>query len=293
LRHRASPLSSFLHLTGFSFKIRAQNALEGYGPFGGLEYAQTAYDTKRETQVKWRAMYWPDYNPRKKRRGSLMVPMILFGLLLGVLLGFLSGFLPGESFFGWLNWTPAAAHAPAEAATTITPAQAVVVEEIVVATPVPTIAALSSDKLALAPDFVLPDLFNDSLNRSLVDYSGRPVILNFWASWCVPCKEEMPALQRAYEKNRDAGLIVLGINQTFVDDLDAAREFVYELSLTFPNVRDDTGNTSEGLYGVMGLPTSVFITPDGEIARKQIGQMTDEQIETFSQQLVAGKAIRP
>ena len=103
----------------------------------------------------------------------------------------------------------------------------------------------------------------------------------------------MPALQRAYEKYRDAGLIVLGVNQTFVDDLETARGFVNELSLTFPNVRDDTGNTSEGLYQVMGLPTSVFITPDGQIVHKQIGQMTDEQIESFSRQLIAGEAIKP
>lgn len=237
-------------------------------------------------------MYWPDYNPRKKRRGSLIVPTILLGLLFGVFLGLLSGLLPGGSFFGWLSWTPASAHAPTEA-TTSTPISTVVAAETTVATPVSTIAALSRNKLTLAPEFVLPDLFDESLNRSLVNYSGRPVILNFWASWCVPCKEEMPALQHAYEKNRDAGLVVLGINQTFVDDLDAAREFVNELSLTFPNVRDDTGDTSEGLYRVMGLPTSVLITPDGEIAHKQIGQMTDEQIETFSQQLVAGEAITP
>jgi hypothetical protein len=87
--------------------------------------------------------------------------------------------------------------------------------------------------------------------------------------------------------------VVLGVNQTFVDNLNAAREFVNDLALTFPNVRDDTGNTSERLYQVMGLPTSVFITPDGEIAHKQIGQMTDEQIETFSRQLVAGETIAP
>jgi peroxiredoxin len=103
----------------------------------------------------------------------------------------------------------------------------------------------------------------------------------------------MPALQRAYEKYRAEGLIVLGVNQTFVDDLDAARNFVDELALTFPNARDDTGITSERLYQVIGLPTSVLISPAGEIVHVQIGQMTDEQIETFSQQLVAGGAITP
>ena len=133
----------------------------------------------------------------------------------------------------------------------------------------------------MAPDFVLPDLFDDSLEYGLASYAGRPVILNFWASWCVPCRTEMPALQRAYEEHRDEGLVVLGVNQTFVDNVDAARDFVDELALTFPNVRDDDGNTSEKLYQVMGLPTSVLITAEGEIAHTQIGQMTDEQIQTF------------
>jgi thiol-disulfide isomerase/thioredoxin len=145
----------------------------------------------------------------------------------------------------------------------------------------------------MAPDFVLPDLFDDSLEYSLASNAGRPVILNFWASWCVPCRTEMPALQRGYEEHRDEGLVVLGVNQTFVDNVDAARDFVDELALTFPNVRDDDGNISDKLYQVMGLPTSVFITAEGEIAHTQIGQMSDEQIETFSKRLLTGKTISP
>jgi thiol-disulfide isomerase/thioredoxin len=136
-------------------------------------------------------------------------------------------------------------------------------------------------------------LFNDSLSRRLADYIGQPVVLNFWASWCVPCKEEMPGLQRAYDKYGDEGLVVLGVHQTFVDDLDAARDFVNKLALTFPNVRDETGDVSEGLYQVIGLPTSVFITSEGDIAHKQIGQMTERQIEDFSALLVTGEQITP
>jgi thiol-disulfide isomerase/thioredoxin len=140
---------------------------------------------------------------------------------------------------------------------------------------------------------VLPGLFEDSLEHTLTDYAGRPVILNFWASWCVPCRIEMPALQRVYEEHRDSGLVVLGLNQTYMDNPVAARDFVDELALTFPNVRDDTGNISEALYQVIGLPTSVFITADGEITQRQIGQMTDAQIENFSRQLTTGEAITP
>lgn len=237
-------------------------------------------------------MYRPDHDFRKKRRGSLIAPTIFLGLLLGVLFGVFSGILPVGRLKDWWEWSPVLADEPHES-TTSTQIGNVAAVETAVAAPTPTIAVLSRNKLTLAPEFVLPDLFDDSLSHSLVKYNGQPVILNFWASWCVPCKEEMPALQRAYEKYRDEGLVVLGVNQTYVDGLDEAREFVNELALTFPNVRDDSGNTSERLYRVMGLPTSVFITQDGEIAHKQIGQMTDEQIETFSQQIVAGEAIKP
>jgi thiol-disulfide isomerase/thioredoxin len=237
-------------------------------------------------------MFRPDYDFQKKRKSSLIVPTIFLGLVFGVILGVLFDFLPGRRYFDRLSWTPALAHAPAE--TSIgTPVSTVVIVEKAAVTPASTTAVLSLNDPISVSAFVLPDLFDESLNHSLGSYNGRPVILNFWASWCVPCKEEMPALQRAYEKYRDAGLIVLGVNQTFVDDLETARGFVNELSLTFPNVRDDTGNTSEGLYQVMGLPTSVFITPDGQIVHKQIGQMTDEQIESFSRQLIAGEAIKP
>ncbi len=237
-------------------------------------------------------MYRPDYDFRKKRRGSLIAPTIILGILIGVIFGVLSGILPGGRLKDWWEWSPVLAQEPLESTNSAQTGDVASVETAG-AEPTPTIAALSRNNPTLAPEFVLPDLFDDSLNHGLVKYTGRPVILNFWASWCVPCKEEMPALERTYEKYRDEGLVVLGVNQTFVDDLDAAREFVSELALTFPNVRDDSDNISEGLYRVIGLPTSVFITAEGEIAHKQIGQMTDEQIETFSQQLLAGEAIKP
>lgn len=221
-----------------------------------------------------------------------MVPALFLGLLVGVILGALSGLLPIGKIADLWERSPTLARVSPEANASARESNSGAVESGA-ATPVPTIAALSRNGPISAPEFVLPDLFEESLNRSLDGYRGRPVILNFWASWCVPCKAEMPALQRAFEKYRDDGLVVLGVNQTFIDDLDAARDFVNELALTFPNVRDDTGNTSQRLYQVMGLPTSVLITPDGEIAHRQIGQMTEAQINTFSRQLAAGEAITP
>lgn len=140
-----------------------------------------------------------------------------------------------------------------------------------------------------APEFALPDLFKDAITIELSMYAGRPLVVNFWASWCAPCREEMPALQEMYEQNRDDGLVLLGINQTYMDDLESARNFVKALNLSFPNARDDEGQVSEKAFRVIGLPTTVFITRDGKIAHVQIGQLTDTQIAEFSQKLMLGE----
>ncbi|GAB4262638.1 MAG: hypothetical protein Kow0080_00160 [Candidatus Promineifilaceae bacterium] len=147
--------------------------------------------------------------------------------------------------------------------------------------------------IKIAPDFALIDLFDETIVHTRSEYNGRPLILNFWASWCVPCREEMPALQRAYDEFSPNGLAILGINETYIDNLEAAQAFVTDLGLTFPSVRDEDGKTSDELYRIIGLPTSIFITPEGKVAHVQIGQMTEEQIQFYSSQLIAGKPITP
>jgi thiol-disulfide isomerase/thioredoxin len=229
-------------------------------------------------------MYWPDYSSRNRRKRSLWIVILLLGLFIGVILG--------GSMNGWWGFlTPADDFQAAAAVYSKLPSDMSL--DIANSTPKSAVSAAPRPSVAWAPNFVLPGLFEDSLEHALTDYAGRPVILNFWASWCVPCRIEMPALQRAYEEHRDSGLVVLGVNQTYMDNPVAARDFVDELALTFPNVRDDTGNISEALYQVMGLPTSLFITAGGEIAHRQIGQMTDVQIENFSRQLTTGEASTP
>ena len=146
-----------------------------------------------------------------------------------------------------------------------------------------------SPELADPADFALPGLFDESMIHTLSQYRGRPVILNFWASWCPPCRAEMPAFQRAYEKYGAEGLVVLAINQTYSDDVEAARAFANEMDLTFPLIRDDSGSVSLGVFDVRGLPTTIIIRPDGTIATVQVGQMSDEQIEEIGGKLVAGK----
>ena len=234
-------------------------------------------------------MFWPDYSPRKKKTTSWRG----IGVLLVLIVSF---FLAGE-INGW--WEIAGSGDNPQVEITALAAERDVLgnNSGIVATKIPTRPTSTPlsplDLETEAPSFTLPDL-NDSANlRSLAAYSGRPVILNFWASWCVPCREEMPALQRIYDLHNLEGLVVLGINQTFVDDLDTARAFVQELALTFPNVRDDEGDVSGSLYRVMGLPTSVFIAEDGEIVHVQVGQLTDEQISLYSERLLTGEKIVP
>src|SRR5512139_364390 len=93
-----------------------------------------------------------------------------------------------------------------------------------------------------APDFTLDSLSGDPI--TLTDWRGTVVVLNFWASWCPPCRAEMPALNAVYEKFRDQGLMVLGVNTTYQDDEPNARQAIQDWALTFPIVFDRAGVTS-------------------------------------------------
>jgi thiol-disulfide isomerase/thioredoxin len=234
-------------------------------------------------------MFWPDYSPRKKKTTRWRGIGFFLALIVSL---FLAG-----AINGWWEIVNSRDNPQVEIVSLAAEEDVLdsVGETVVTAVTVqPTATPFPSLNVATAaPNFSLPDLNGDTNLRSLEDYEGKPVILNFWASWCVPCREEMPALQRIYEQYNPDGLVILGINQTFVDDLETARTFVQELSLTFPNVRDDEGDISGSLYRAMGLPTSVFIGQDGAIAHVQVGQLTDEQISLYSERLMAGEEIFP
>ncbi len=134
-----------------------------------------------------------------------------------------------------------------------------------------------------APDFTLPKL-DGSGDLSLESLHGDVVVLNFWASWCPPCKDEAPALQAAWERWRDRGVVVLGVN---VEDLtDDARGFVEEYGITYPNVRDGPGSI-QGRYGLTGLPETVFVDAAGRIAVFRAGPVDAEMIEDGIRQALA------
>jgi len=119
-----------------------------------------------------------------------------------------------------------------------------------------------------APDFVLTSLGDQ--NIGLDDFKGKPVILNFWASWCPPCKAEMPAFQQASREFLDTDLQIIAINATSQDSITEVRQFIEQNEITFPIPMDQTGSTSND-YLVHSLPTTYFIDRKGVIVDLIIG----------------------
>ena len=120
----------------------------------------------------------------------------------------------------------------------------------------------------LTPDFSLTSLTGETI--ALSDLRGRAVLLNFWASWCTPCRAEMPAIQAIHADYAARGLVVLAVNVTAQDSRSAAESFAAENALTFPILLDEAGDVNR-LYQVDSLPTTFFIGPDGVIREIVIG----------------------
>ena len=129
----------------------------------------------------------------------------------------------------------------------------------------------------VAPDFVLPAYVGGS-SVSLSQYKGQVVLVNFWATWCGPCRLEMPALQARYDGLKDQGFTVLAVNLD--EPLEDAALFADELALTFP-VLLDPGAQVFDLYRVRGYPTTYLINRDGLIDRQHVGIMSEAQLDDY------------
>jgi cytochrome c biogenesis protein CcmG, thiol:disulfide interchange protein DsbE len=120
-----------------------------------------------------------------------------------------------------------------------------------------------------APNFALADLDGNPVR--LADLRGRPVIVNFWASYCASCVEEFPLLKSALAQHRTDGLAVVGI--VFQDRSEAARDFMSRMQATWPAAMDTTGEVAQ-TYGIFAPPESFFIDRGGRIAGRQIGELS-------------------
>ncbi|HET6846795.1 MAG TPA: TlpA disulfide reductase family protein, partial [Anaerolineales bacterium] len=126
-----------------------------------------------------------------------------------------------------------------------------------------------------APDFTLDTLDGGSLTLSQL--RGQPVMLNIWASWCLPCRTEMPAIQKVHQRLAEKGLVIIGLNATSQDTEAGARAFVQEFGLTFPIALDRDGSAS-AQDQLMGLPSTYFIDRKGIVRDVIIGGPMSEGV---------------
>lgn len=122
-----------------------------------------------------------------------------------------------------------------------------------------------------ASDFTLP-LFSGS-SIKLSSLHGRPVVINFWASWCPPCRDEAPILEKVWRNYKDRGVMFIGID--IQDREAAARAYIKEFDITYPNGPDLSGKLTIE-YGVSGIPVTFFINREGKIVSRWVGAINEK-----------------
>ena len=127
---------------------------------------------------------------------------------------------------------------------------------------------LGAQASAETVDFTLPDL--EGKPHKLSDYRGKWVVVNYWATWCPPCLEEIPELEVFHANHQDKDAVVLGVNMEEID-LESLKAFVDDQFISYPIL----------LGRVTGLPTSYLVSPAGELAARQVGPITADAIESF------------
>jgi cytochrome c biogenesis protein CcmG, thiol:disulfide interchange protein DsbE len=129
----------------------------------------------------------------------------------------------------------------------------------------------------MAPAFTFTTFEGETI--SLADLKGKGVVLNFWASWCDPCREEAALLEAAWRREQGNGIVFIGLD--YLDQEPAAKAYLAEYDISYPN-GPDLQSQAARRYGIKGVPETYFITPEGEIVQAVIGPVTNEaQLETF------------
>jgi peroxiredoxin len=139
----------------------------------------------------------------------------------------------------------------------------------------------------LAPDFTLKNLDGESFTLS--EMRDKVILVNFWATWCPPCRSEMPAMQQVYTDYGSDELLILAVNSTNQDRITDIETFVFEQGLTFPVLLDTTGEVYDR-YQVRSLPTSFFIDREGLISEVVIGgPMAEALLRTRIDRILEGQ----
>jgi cytochrome c biogenesis protein CcmG, thiol:disulfide interchange protein DsbE len=137
-----------------------------------------------------------------------------------------------------------------------------------------------------APELNLP-LYGGGVFR-LADQRGKVVVVNFWASWCVPCRAEAPRLATASRTFQDRGVVFVGVDVE--DNIPDAQAFVKEFGLAYPNGPDNNLNVTQA-YRVTGLPATIVIDRDGRIQQRWQGEIQSEQLTRFIEGTLGGAAL--
>jgi len=134
-----------------------------------------------------------------------------------------------------------------------------------------------------APNFQLPTVNMEQETMTLSELEGKGVMLNFWGTWCPPCKEEMPFMEKLYPEYKEKGVEIVAVA---LDDSRLVIEgFIEDYGLTFPNLHDKNYQVNDA-YGVGYLPATFFINEDGEVVNKVVGGLTLEKLEGHLQEIV-------
>lgn len=154
----------------------------------------------------------------------------------------------------------------------------------------PTVPPLTAESLEtgiqmgeIAPDFELMTL--EDVSASLSARRGGTVLVNFWATWCPPCMDELPAFETIFREYRDSGLDILGVNATDQDTASSVRDVIDDVGLTYTVVLDEQGLVQRQ-YAIQFFPTTYFIDSNGVIRDIVIGGMTEDELRNKVQEIV-------
>ena len=193
-------------------------------------------------------------------------PLLILCLILALVLigaGALYNSLAGSVQLGGLVTTPTETQAPTQVPTETAPEE-----------PTETTETQPTEPSAhIAPDFLLLDMEGNEV--TLASFFGKPIILNFWASWCGPCKMEMPEIQKFYEQyGEEIHFLLVSVDES----LDTAKTFISDSGYTFP-VYFDTTSMGGYLYGASSIPLTYFIDAQGNLAAYYIGAMSESILQ--------------